>query len=98
MMQRIHGARPSGIIFLLVLVIFGGLTAIAQKLSPKREELTAGGFVQAIHQAHGLCVLPFGLFENHRPHLPIGADLLDVPYAVMNAVQQEYAVVVPWDY
>jgi creatinine amidohydrolase len=42
-----------------------------------------------------VCVLPFGILEKHGPHLPIGTDLLDVRFAVMNAVQQEYAVVFP---
>ena len=51
--------------------------------------------MQAIHQSQGVCVLPFGILEKHGPHLPIGTDLLDVRYAVMNAVQQEYAVVFP---
>ncbi len=72
-----------------------GLTAQAQKPSPKWEELTAGDFVRAVHQSQGVCVLPFGILEKHGPHLPIGTDLLDVRYAVMNAVQQEYAVVFP---
>jgi creatinine amidohydrolase len=81
---------------LLVLVMVGGLVgAQAQKLSPKWEELTASGFIQAIHESQGVCVLPFGILEKHGPHLPIGTDLLDVRYAVMNAVQQEYAVVFP---
>lgn len=66
-----------------------------QKLSPKWEELTAGDFVAAIHQSQGVCVLPFGIIEKHGPHLPLGTDLLDVRYAVMNAVSQEYAVVFP---
>lgn len=69
--------------------------AQAQKLSPKWEELTAPDFVQAIHQSQGVCVLPFGIIEKHGPHLPLGTDLLDVRFAVMNAVQQEYAVVFP---
>jgi creatinine amidohydrolase len=69
--------------------------AHAQKLSPKWEELTAPDFVQAIHQSQGVCVLPFGILEKHGPHLPIGTDLLDVRFAVINAVQQEYAVVFP---
>jgi len=82
--------------FLLVLVVFGGLVgAQAQKLSPKWEELTGADFVQAVHQSQGVCVLPFGILEKHGPHLPIGTDLLDVRYAVMNAVEQEYAVVFP---
>jgi len=82
--------------FWLVLVVIAGLAAAqAQKLSPKWEELTASDFVQAIHQSQGVCVLPFGILEKHGPHLPIGTDLLDVRYAVINAVQQEYAVVFP---
>ncbi|WP_109484347.1 creatininase family protein [Occallatibacter savannae] len=64
-------------------------------LSPKWEELTAPDFVQAIHQSQGVCVLPFGIIEKHGPHLPLGTDLLDVRFAVSNAVKQEYAVVFP---
>jgi creatinine amidohydrolase len=81
---------------LSVLIVVSGLAAAqAQKPSPKWEELTASDFIQAIHQSQGVCVLPFGILEKHGPHLPIGTDLLDVRYAVMNAVQQEYAVVFP---
>jgi creatinine amidohydrolase len=75
--------------------ILSSVWAHAQKLSPKWEELTAPDFVQAIHQAQGVCVLPFGILEKHGPHLPLGTDLIDVRFAVMNAVQQEYAVVFP---
>jgi len=64
-------------------------------LSPKWEELTGPDFIQAIHQSQGVCVLPFGILEKHGPHLPIGTDLLDVRFAVFNAVKQEYAVVFP---
>jgi creatinine amidohydrolase len=64
-------------------------------LSPKWEELTAPDFVQAIHRSEGVCVLPFGIIEKHGAHLPLGTDLLDVRFAVMNAVAQEYAVVFP---
>jgi creatinine amidohydrolase len=74
------------------------LTSIAvsqSALSAKWEELTAPDFVQAIHQSQGVCVLPFGIIEKHGPHLPLGTDLLDVRFAVMNAVKQEYAVVFP---
>ncbi|HVZ83915.1 MAG TPA: creatininase family protein [Terracidiphilus sp.] len=65
------------------------------KLSPQWEELTGPDFIQAIHQSQGVCVLPFGIIEKHGPHLPLGTDLLDVRYAVLNAVKQEYAVVFP---
>jgi creatinine amidohydrolase len=51
--------------------------------------------VQAIHQSQGVCVLPFGIIEKHGPHLPLGTDLLDVRFAVTNAVKQEYAIVFP---
>jgi creatinine amidohydrolase len=83
-------------IALTLLTFAAAVTAAqSQKLSPKWEELTAPDFVQAIHQAQGVCVLPFGIIEKHGPHLPLGTDLLDVRYVVMNAVQQEYAVVFP---
>lgn len=71
------------------------LPAAAQKLSSQWEELTAPDFVKAIHQAQGVCVLPFGIIEKHGPHLPLGTDLIDVRFAVANATAQEYAVVFP---
>ena len=84
---------------LLIVALFSLLfTAGAQSqssLSAKWEELTAPDFVQAVHQSQGVCVLPFGIIEKHGPHLPLGTDLLDVRFAVMNAVKQEYAVVFP---
>jgi creatinine amidohydrolase len=79
----------------LVLIAFAIPAASQTKLSPKWEELTAPDFVQAIHQSQGVCLLPIGIIEKHGPHLPLGTDLLDVRFAVMNAVQQEYAVVFP---
>jgi creatinine amidohydrolase len=66
-----------------------------QKLSVHWEELTAPDFIQAIRQAGGTCVLPFGILEKHGPHLPIGTDLLDVRHAALSAAEQEYAVVFP---
>ena len=78
-------------------LLFSTATSLAQtaSLSPKWEELTGPDFIQAVHQSQGVCVLPFGIIEKHGPHLPLGTDLLDVRFAVMNAVQQEYAVVFP---
>jgi creatinine amidohydrolase len=82
--------------FCLLALLTFVIPAISQsKLSPKWEELTAPDFVQAVHQSQGVCVLPIGIIEKHGPHLPLGTDLLDVRFAVMNAVQQEYAVVFP---
>lgn len=72
------------------------ISAQAQtKLSPKWEELTAADFRQGIEQSKGVCLLPFGILEKHGPHLPLGTDLLNVRYASLHAVAQEYAVVFP---
>src|SRR3974390_2646814 len=80
------------IAFLLALV----LPAVSQtKLSPKWEELTAPDFIQAIQRSQGVCLLPFGIIEKHGPHLPLGTDLLNVRYAALHAVEQEYAIVFP---
>lgn len=87
-------ARISLLIALLALSLAGRANS-QSTLSTKWEELTAPDFVQAIHQAQGVCVLPFGIIEKHGPHLPLGTDLLDVRFAVSNAVKQEYAVVFP---
>jgi creatinine amidohydrolase len=81
--------------FALIVALTSFTNAQTPKLSPKWEELTGPDFVQAVRQSQGVCVLPFGIIEKHGPHLPLGTDLLDVRFAVMNAVQQEYAVVFP---
>lgn len=83
------------------LIVSGVLLALVQlavaqgKLSAHWEELTAGDFRTAIQQAQGTCLLPFGILEKHGPHLPLGTDLLNVRYAALHAVEQEYAVVFP---
>jgi creatinine amidohydrolase len=85
-----------GAFVIIFFVLFYAGHAVSQSgLSAKWEELTAPDFVQAIHQSQGVCVLPFGIVEKHGPHLPLGTDLLDVRFAVKNAVKQEYAVVFP---
>jgi creatinine amidohydrolase len=73
----------------------GGPVHGQTKLSPKWEELTAADFRQGIQQSKGVCLLPFGILEKHGPHLPLGTDLLNVRYASLHAVEQEYAVVFP---
>lgn len=80
------------------LLVVGSSLAWSQqtsKLSAKWEELTGPDFIKAIHQAQGVCVLPFGIMEKHGAQLPIGTDLFDVRYAVEHAVNQEYAVIFP---
>ena len=84
------------VITLVLGILAATLPVLSQsKLSPKWEELTAPDFVEAVRQSQGVCVLPIGIIEKHGPHLPLGTDLLDVRFAVMNAAQQEYAVVFP---
>jgi creatinine amidohydrolase len=79
----------------IALLLSAGACRGQGSLSAHWEELTGPDFVQAIHQSQGVCVLPFGIIEKHGPHLPLGTDLLDVRFAVFNAVKQEYAVVFP---
>jgi creatinine amidohydrolase len=67
----------------------------SSKLSANWEDLTGPDFITAIHQAQGVCLLPFGIMEKHGTHLPIGTDLINVRYASFQAVKQEYAVVFP---
>ena len=83
-------------ILALVCLAITSQSALSQEsLTAKWEELTGADFVEAVHKSQGVCVLPFGIVEKHGPHLPLGTDLLDVRFAVMNAVKQEYAVVFP---
>ncbi len=90
-MKRMRGIVLSVAVALLAL----GESFAQPALSAKWEELTGPDFVRAIHQSQSVCVLPFGIIEKHGPHLPLGTDLIDVRFAVMNAVKQEYAVVFP---
>jgi creatinine amidohydrolase len=77
-------------------LLASGMGARGQaKLSAHWEELTAADFREAIGQAKGTCLLPFGILEKHGPHLPLGTDLLNVRYAALHATEQEYAVVFP---
>jgi creatinine amidohydrolase len=82
---------------LLLLAAFAQPQAAAPQtqLSAHWEELTAADFREAIHHSQGTCMLPFGILEMHGPHLPLGTDLLDVRYAALHAVGQEYALVFP---
>ena len=85
--------RPLLSFFAILCIAHSGVSQ--SSLSAHWEELTGPDFIQAIHQSQGVCVLPFGIIEKHGPHLPLGTDLLDVRFAVLNAVKQEYAVVFP---
>ncbi len=65
------------------------------EVSTQWEELTAADFVTGIHQAKGVCLLPFGILEKHGPHLPIGTDLINARWVALHAAAEEYAVVFP---
>src|SRR5271168_5244043 len=83
---------------LMMVLVSTGMAVAAQaqsKLSTRWEELTGADFRDAIQQAQGTCLLPFGILEKHGPHLPLGTDLLNVRYASLHAAAQEYAVVFP---
>jgi creatinine amidohydrolase len=80
---------------LLPIALCGAATAVSQNLPVKWEELTAGDFQQALQKAQNTCVLPFGIIEKHGPHLPLGTDLINVRYATLHGVEQEYAIVFP---
>jgi creatinine amidohydrolase len=80
----------------LALLLLGGHPAEGRaKHAVKWEELTSADFRDAIAQAQGTCLLPFGILEKHGPHLPLGTDLLDVRYAALHAAEQDYTVVFP---
>lgn len=79
-------------------VLLARMNAMAQesaKLSTQWEELTAADFVTGIHQAQGVCLLPFGILEKHGPHLPLGTDLINARWVALHAAATEYAVVFP---
>jgi creatinine amidohydrolase len=82
-------------LFIAVAILAASSLHAQTKLSPKWEELTAADFRQGIQQSKGVCLLPFGILEKHGPQLPIGTDLLNVRFASLHAVEQEYAVVFP---
>ncbi|WP_263356989.1 creatininase family protein [Acidicapsa ligni] len=89
------------VLFLLGALLNAGQHAQAQtgspqaKLSVHWEELTGPDFIQAIHRAQGVCLLPFGIMEKHGPHMPLGTDLINVRYAALHAAENQYAVVFP---
>ena len=80
---------------LFVFLLATSSVSAQTKLSPKWEELTAADFRQGVQESKGTCLLPFGILEKHGPHLPLGTDLLNVRYASLHAVEQEYAIVFP---
>src|SRR5215469_3434865 len=82
-------------VLLFVSVVVLPAARAQSRLSAQWEELTAADFVQAIHQAQGTCIIPFGIIEKHGPQLPLGTDLFDIRYVSLHAAEQEYAVIFP---
>jgi creatinine amidohydrolase len=87
--------RIRGLAFLAILPLAAYPAAAQAKHSVKWEELASADFRDAIVQAQGTCLLPFGILEKHGPHLPLGTDLLDVRYAALHAAEQNYTVAFP---
>jgi creatinine amidohydrolase len=85
-------------LLLLAIAVSAGSVNAQTKLSTKWEELTGGDFREAIANAQGTCLLPFGILEKHGPHLPLGTDLLNVRYVSEHAAQQEYVIIFPQYY
>ena len=83
-----------GILFTIV-ALAPRVVSAQSALSVQWEELTAADFIEAIHQAQGTCILPFGILEKHGPQLPLGTDLLNIRYVSVHAAEKEYAVVFP---
>ena len=87
--------RAVAFVWLALLVAVSCAAQGPAKRSVRWEELTSADFREAIGQAQGTCLLPFGILEKHGAHLPLGTDLLDVRYAALHAAAQNYAVVFP---
>src|ERR1700716_1879818 len=86
---------PIALTLIAFIVCAASSLSAQSKLSPKWEELTAPDFRQGIQQAKGTCPLPCGILEKRGQHLPLGTDLLNVRYASLQAVSQDYAIVFP---
>jgi len=57
--------------------------------------ITAERFPQIVEEVVGVCLLPWGCFERHGPHLPVGTDTILAEAVAVRAAQIEPAVVFP---
>jgi creatinine amidohydrolase len=85
-------------LFPFILCLITILSANAQQLPFRLEELTAPDYIKAIEKSSKTCILPIGVFEKHGPHLPIGTDLYIAREYALRAAEKEYTVVFPWYY
>jgi len=86
-------SKSFGVAVLMLVVVTAA--PAAQSLPAKWEELTAADFVKALEASRGTCLLPFGILEKHGPAGPLGTDLINVRFATLKAVRDEYAIVFP---
>lgn len=81
---------------LFAIVLLAATAAAQQQVLPSRwDELTASDWPRAQERANYTCVLPIGILEKHGPHVPLGADLIQVREVAARAARQEYVVVFP---
>ena len=80
---------------LAMLLIGLALSASAQDLPVRWDELTAGDWGKALEKSNRTCILPMGILEKHGPHCPLGTDLITVREWTARAAKKEYAVVFP---
>ena len=81
--------------FFLSALIITGMSAGAQQLHSRWDELTASDWPRALASSNHTCILPIGILEKHGPHVPIGSDLIQVREWAARATRKEYAVVFP---
>jgi creatinine amidohydrolase len=75
--------------------VAASVSAFAQELPVRWDELTAGDWGKALEKSKRTCILPMGILEKHGPHCPLGTDLITVRELSAKAAKKEYAVVFP---
>lgn len=71
------------------------VSAAAQELPARWDELTATDWPKALDKAGRTAILPIGILEKHGPHGPIGSDLIQAREIAARAAKTEYVVVFP---
>jgi len=79
----------------LLIILLLAVSASAQELPSRWDELTASDWPKAQERAAYTCILPIGILEKHGPHVPLGSDLIMAREWSARAARQEYAVVFP---
>jgi creatinine amidohydrolase len=82
-------------ILFMAAALFAGALHAQQPLHSRWDELTASDWPKALATSSHTCILPIGILEKHGPHMPIGADLIQVREWAARATKKEYAVVFP---